>query len=422
MASVSKDQTGNVRILFTGADRKRRTIYLGKTSKKNAEAIRTKVEALVAANASRLPLDTETAAWVGSVGDDLAAKLASVGLIPERSTCQFAGIKEYFLGYVASRPDIAKNTRRNYLQAIRYLANFLGANRLPKNVSAGDAERFAAHMRGNFALATANRTITHGKQLFRVAERDGLIEKNPFRDVKGGTMANPDRMHFVTAEQTVQLLEACPDGEWRLIVALARYGGLRTPSEHLALTWADVDWERERFLVRSPKTGLRWVPIFPELRPHLEEAFDRAEPGAVHIITRTRDASANWRTTFSKIILRAGLLPWEKPFQNLRASRETELAKDFPLHVATSWIGNSVAVAAKHYLQVTDADFAKAVKGDADSDARATQKTTQTAADRKRPEWSELGESLENKPLCTVESISVHYCPDDQYPRQESNL
>jgi len=51
-----------------------------------------------------------------------------------------------------------------------------------------------------------------------------------------------------------KLLEACPDTEWRLIIALARCGGLRIPSEALALTWAGIDWAHGRFRVRSPKT------------------------------------------------------------------------------------------------------------------------------------------------------------------------
>jgi hypothetical protein len=34
--------------------------------------------------------------------------------------------------------------------------------------------------------------------------------------------------------------------------------------------------------------------------------------------------------------------------------RETELAESFPMHVVCEWIGNSAAIAAKHYLQVTD--------------------------------------------------------------------
>jgi hypothetical protein len=62
-----------------------------------------------------------------------------------------------------------------------------------------------------------------------------------------------------------------------------------------------------------------------------------------------------------KIIGRAGLKPWRKLFQNLRSTRETELARKHPLHVVCAWIGNSQLIAAKHYLQVTDEDFEKAV-------------------------------------------------------------
>ena len=36
--------------------------------------------------------------------------------------------------------------------------------------------------------------------------------------------------------------------------ALSRYGGLRCPSEHLALKWSDVDWDKSRIRVPSPKT------------------------------------------------------------------------------------------------------------------------------------------------------------------------
>jgi hypothetical protein len=37
-------------------------------------------------------------------------------------------------------------------------------------------------------------------------------------------------------------------------------------------------------------------------------------------------------------------------FHNLRASRETELAQEYPLHVVTGWLGNTPKVALKHYL------------------------------------------------------------------------
>jgi hypothetical protein len=121
-----------------------------------------------------------------------------------------------------------------------------------------------------------------------------------------------------------------------------------------------VDWERKRFCVNSPTTGARWVPIFPELAPYLEECFDRAEEGAVHVITRYRDANANLRTTFTKIIKRAGETPWPKLVHNLRASRETELAAQCPIHVVCQWIGNSPAIAAEHYLTVREDDYERA--------------------------------------------------------------
>ena len=102
--------------------------------------------------------------------------------------------------------------------------------------------------------------------------------------------------------------------------------------------------------------------MFPELRPHLEECFDLAEPGSEFVITRYRDTNANLRTQLLRIIGRAGVQPWPKLFQNLRSTRETELADDFPMHVVCQWIGNSQPIAAKHYLQVTDDHFSKALQ------------------------------------------------------------
>src|SRR5205814_2652396 len=133
------------------------------------------------------------------------------------------------------------------------------------------------------------------KQFFRAAVRRRLITENPFADLKGLTVkGNRERDYFITREETAAVLDACPNAEWRLLFALSRYGGLRCPSEHLALTWADVDWERGRFRVASSKTehlesgGVRWVPLFPELRLYLAEAFDLAAEGTVYLINRYR--------------------------------------------------------------------------------------------------------------------------------------
>ena len=70
----------------------------------------------------------------------------------------------------------------------------------------------------------------------------------------------------------------------------------------------------------------------------------------------------NFRSRLLDIIATAGLKPWPKLFQNMRSTRQTELSERFRLHVVCAWLGNSEAVAAKHYLQVTAEHFARAME------------------------------------------------------------
>ena len=97
-----------------------------------------------------------------------------------------------------------------------------------------------------------------------------------------------------------------------------------------------------------------------EIRPYLEAAFEAAEEGSVYVITRYRSANANLRTQLLRILENASLPAWPRPFHNLRASRETELANEFPIHVVCEWIGNSEEVARKHSFTVTDDHLARA--------------------------------------------------------------
>lgn len=52
--------------------------------------------------------------------------------------------------------------------------------------------------------------------------------------------------------------------------------------------------------------------------------------------------------------------PSERLSQDLRASHETELANEQPLHVVSAWLGNTEKVASKHDLQVPDSHFERA--------------------------------------------------------------
>ena len=49
--------------------------------------------------------------------------------------------------------------------------------------------------------------------------------------------------------------------------------------------------------------------------------------------------------------------------------------------MAAAWLGNTEAVATKHYLQVTDAHFEQAVKSDAKSDAQDAESDVKATQD-----------------------------------------
>ncbi len=208
------------------------------------------------------------------------------------------------------------------------------------DITEGDAEDWQRHLEQR-CLAEATRCKACG------------VARQMFKDA-------------VKAKRIEAVLAACPNPEWRVIVALGRYGGLRCPSETLTLKWADIDWEKQRSRVPSPKSadrpgkGERFIPLFKKLAPHLEAAFDVAPEGAEYVVAKYRSGAKNLRTQFEKIIRRAGLTPWPRLMHNLRSSRQTELTDRFPDHVVAGWLGNSVEVARRHYLQTTDEHFAAA--------------------------------------------------------------
>jgi len=363
MASITRQSSGRRLIQFTGADGERKTIRLGAVSQRTAEAVKVRVEHLVSASVTGHALDDMTAHWLKNLDEPFLRKLATVGLIPRQVT---AGALQQFLdAYIAGRSDTKPNTRLVYSHTRRCMIEFFGPNRPLRDITAGDGDDWRVWLGTDQRLSenTVRRRCGIAKQFFKNAVRKRLIATNPFADLTSTVKGNAKRLYFISREDAQGVLDACPDPQWRLIFALSRYGGLRCPSEHMALRWDDVDWERNRLTVRSPKTehhpngASRQIPLFPELLPHLRQAFEEADDGAEFVVSRYRDAGQNLRTQLAKIIRRAGLEAWPKLFHNLRATRETELADSFPIHVVCSWSGNSQPVAAKHYLSVTDAHF-----------------------------------------------------------------
>ena len=380
MASVSTDPNGNRMIQFVGTDKKRRTIRLGKTPMKAAKGLATKIQAILSHKITRQPLEAEVALWLASLDEVMNTKLAKVGLINQKKSEIVATVGNFLDGYLERRGDDVKDgTLVFYGHTIRNLKAVFGDDRKLSDINPGDADDFRRHLLNveKLSAATVVRRCTLARTFFKDAIRRRLIDSNPFEGVGKGSTANPERQRFIDRETIAKVIAACPNIQWKLLVALSRFGGLRVPSEPLLLRWQDVDtvnWQR--MLVHSPKTehhpgkASRVVPIFPEIRSYFEEAFELAEEGAEWVLPALRKpgiTSGDWRnvnfgTMFGKIIKRAGLVAWPRAWHNLRSSRQTELTDIFPSHVVTAWLGNSERIADKHYNQVLESHFEKALQ------------------------------------------------------------
>lgn len=379
MASICRDPGGKKRILVVGPDGCRRAIHLGKANENTALKVKIKVEALVSAKLTRGTVDDEVSKWVADLPDTMHRKLERVGLVEPRAATRNVTLAELIDFYCESRAGSVKSaTTLPWKQAKETLTAYFGADKPAREIYEGDAELWGGWMiQQGWAEATRRKRSQNAKQFFRFGMRQRLVTTNPFAGLKSSAVGNDKRLYFVTLDDFAKVMDEATDSEWRLILALARFGGLRI-SEIFGLKWEHANWAKGTILIQSSKTekyntGTRLIPIFGELLPYLREAFEQAAPGAVHCIERHRIPSANLRTTIRRFIVRAGLTPWERTMQNLRSSREVELSEQYPMKTVTAWLGHSLTTATKHYLSVPQEHFERA--------RQTAQKTAQSVAD-----------------------------------------
>ena len=435
MASLIKDRStaknpdrrrDTWRVFFLmGTNKKtdRRVIRLGAIDKKAALKIKGYIEDLVDWKRRAVALPASTQEWIAAIDDEFHAKFVNAGLVPPRSATSLRG---FIQSYIDGRADgdIEQSTRISMQQMLRRLLeacpavdekkpdvvpqSYFNPEMPIRHFTAADADKLFEYLKREYAEATAARTIKRIRQFFAAAMRARLITENPLSHIKPGAMDNRERLFFITREMTQRLIDACPNAQWRCLIALCRFGALRCPSEVLALQWENVAWDLRKFLVHSKKQkkdrnkAKRWVPIFDELLEYLEDAHKQASyPIKGPVITLADCTAVNLRTQLERIILRAGLTPWPRLFQNMRSTRETELIKDkdnpLSLVAVCQMIGNSPKVALQHYNQnLTDEELMQAATGGRNSVHRKAHSQANESREIRTPQRNVLQESLIN--------------------------
>ncbi len=381
MASLRK-QTANswqIRVVVRG---ERINLSLSDLTEWQANKWKDFVEAIANSINYDRPLDKKSIEWLSSLTPEQRKKLSDKGIIdpdPDqvKEENKETTLSEYLEDYFSTRrSDVKEATWVFYEHTRKRLKEFFGDRSL-RSITPKDGKDFRKWLEKTnkrdkakedgktigLSINTVKRRTGLCRQIFAQAILDGLLDRNPFEGLSTSVRSNEERKAYVGLEDFAKVLEKAPNAKWKSLLVLARIAGFRIPSEAQGLKWEHISFEQRRiFVVNSSKTEhhknrkLRVVPLFPDVEKELLKLHCEATPGEEYVFPDLRGDS-NLRTTLEKIILRAGVTPWPKLWQNLRASAATDLAKTVPSHIAASICGHTEQIAQEHYWKVGEDDL-----------------------------------------------------------------
>jgi len=284
--------------------------------------------------------------------------------------------------------QVAPTTLDSQLRALRFFEKFMGKSFVVCRLKPWHAEAYIAERLSTVpSVATVNKDIRTLRGIFNraIAPRHYLEPgQNPFGPIKE-RRTTPNEIRYVSAQEYMALREESRTDWWRAFLALAYGSGLRR-SEILHLTWADVDFARQRVQVCAKKgTGqtLAWEPkgrrnrVVPMSSACAQLLADRqAEAPEAHPylfirperLTRiqARIATGRWRPGaevinnlpegFAAIRRRANVAACTP--HDLRRSAITNWARRLPIQVVQTLAGHAdITTTRKYYLAVRPEDL-----------------------------------------------------------------
>ena len=371
MAST-RQRNGNWYVEFAHPQGCRRSLTLGKATKHQAAEVKRRIERLIVAAQLNEQPDLATLQWLRGVSPKLHRKLSEIGLAVHRPAQTLDELCRSYRASLTCQPP----TLRNVDIVSDNLKTFFGQDKLIQDVSPGDADEFKAFLTSAgrqdgeaLGQATVSRRCGRSRQIFGFAVRKRWLSSNPFAHISRSSEANRSRDFYVPRE-LIQRLMQLADREFALILALARFAALRCPSDIITLQWQHVDWHADCFQVHSPKTGFRAVPIFAEVKPYLQAVWEAAPEGADLLFPRHQITGAALTNKLQRMLRSIREVLWPKPWNNMRASCETDLLSLYPALTVVKWVGHSLRISEQHYAQVAKEHHDRAVAAGSAEDLR----------------------------------------------------
>jgi len=342
---------------------KRQTIYLKGAKRPVAEKFDRKIKELLDCERHAVELPASLVGWLQSLDEPIHARLVHLGLVEGRVErlpipCLLEAQAAYLSDY-----DVREKTFKQTKSCFKIFSDFMqkrgNPNPLVTAISPADIRAFRANQKKRkYAESTVRKRCSRNKQLFTQLIEDKIIDSNPFDAVQTTSIENEENREYIEAETVLKMIDELEMPEFKIMLAMCRFGGLRR-HEVALMRWKDIDFESNAMTVRSNKTPpIRTCPLFSELRPLLEP----------HRGECSKKIQAKWdcdsnapAELLKKACKKKGLPIWTKPYQNLRASRVTELLDRYQPIDVCKWLGNSPAIAMKHYAMAQDKNFQDAV-------------------------------------------------------------
>lgn len=237
MASIGRHRNGYKQLLWYQADKTRKTIRLGKCDIAAAREIKWHVERILSSQLSHTTVPATTAEWLGAVDDGFYEKLSRNGLCEPRKTREATDLKEAVGAYLERRrkliglppPDgVTAGTVNQDSYTVDNLLEFFPDDADVADITKGTAKDWRHWMVGKYSSATVATRVKIARAIFEdLIDREILKKANPFRKIEVGNTINEDRLLYAPAEDVLKVIDHCPLIQWKLVLALCRFGGLR---------------------------------------------------------------------------------------------------------------------------------------------------------------------------------------------------
>jgi hypothetical protein len=343
-----KTGQGNWQLNFSRSG-KQKTLYLGKKfTASSADRVARIVSEIIACcdRGDKLPIDLLYR--IGELSPRVRESLERLGLVTNQFDMTF---KELFKRHEKTKKRRKPSTILHYHNWYGRLSRFFGEKTKVSSVTKDTAEDFADFCEDVLAPCTVYRGLGTCRALFSFAVGLGVVSSNPFLTIRRGQRTNDERQHYVDRSTIDKVLAGCTDDFERLIIVLARYGGLRIPSEIRELRYGDFT-ETLIKIHKDTKTGARDVPLFREVK-EVFSLLQRSGSSDELIFSEFLSKCCQPWVMLAETLERIGLTRWPKLFVNLRSSCITDLADmGYSEKTLDAIFGNSTEVRKSHYIQL----------------------------------------------------------------------